>query len=1212
MTFTKQFFIFGLGGALSRFAAIVLVPLYTRVLSIAEYGQLEVLLAAHMLTVILAGMQTESAVARDYFTFKSRGEGQQLGWSALAITAVGVVIISSASCAALLVGGLPAELSRTTILLLLGLIFPVQLFGIQQAMLRFEGSPKYFAFVSFCDLTFSAVFSVVFIAIMHFGPDGALLGLLSGKLIAVAIAWPRTFGNPWSVRLDRSVILGLLNYGIPSMPAVIVNWMHNVGNRLILAFALPLSEVALAGLAIKVAAIYGFVIYSYRLAWEPFAMTGLTKLQSNRLFYREAQEWYVLSMFVMAGVAVMLGPYVAHVLAPPEYAKSAAIAVFFGFGQFWVGMTNLSGIGIQGARRTSQLLPVFLSGLLVNLVFLLVGSYFLGALAAGLGFLAGSVCSAWVAQQLSNKLFDTQFDNKFFGLTAFATAAFVTIWYQVIVHYSSELNQLSVFSASTLSAGICLLIVMQAAIFFYASSKSRLAEMLDLVWHTVLNNLGLKVIRLPLSSAVKAASLNSPPRHLGETALVRLFKYSRRREEVVAVTLDTKLRNTTYVINRSMEFGYCHRFNDASSGALVECVPLDLSEDFAVSFWHRITAVVQSGSIVIGDAGGRASLEIAFDSFNWPVAILGSENLQHINATSQSELGPGWYQIFLQLRHRRFELFLNGQLIASLNAANPSRIGNLNLKVLNWLGDLDDVRVYDFSIHANEVPNLVYEWHLEKPPNPIHSMIRLFRFDDNALDATGNGLEGVTYNVEPAPDRFGDINKAYAFNGSNAFIELIDRLDIAPSAFAIGFWERSDSRENMVALSLAWDHLTLDFVFNGHAAMSIITNDGPTKVDLIGEPGSLTDGIWHFVFVQRFNSIQTIYVDGILRCSVPISNSVSRSSAKLQFGRSLTLADSSLCCWEGLIDDVQVYNHSFTAEEIKDLEGLHFLPNDGAGLLSFKDKLWLLGGWNPTNKPTTNSEVWSSADGSNWSLVKIAPWEGRHTAGYLVFKDRMWIIGGDRNMGHYQNDVWSSVDGVRWDLITDTVPWANRATHYVFAFDNRMWVIGGQEVDNPKGMLVAFNDVYSSYDGKTWVLETDAAPWSPRGMVMGSVVHRGRMWIIGGGTYDFRTFNNDVWNSPDGVNWNLVVEAAPWSARQYHSTTVFNDAIWVIGGNSYGNPGQNDVWYSSDGINWTELTASPWPIRHASSVSVHRLSMWMVGGSALRPFNDVWRLGYAT
>lgn len=392
-------------------------------------------------------------------------------------------------------------------------------------MLRFEGSPKYFAFVSFCDLTFSAVFSAIFVAILRLGPDGALFGLLCGKLLALAIAWTRTFGNPWQVRLDHQMILGLLNYGVPSIPAVFVNWLNSIGNRLILAVTLSLSEVAMAGVAIKVAALYGFVVYSYRLAWEPIAINGLTQLRSDRMLYRRAQEWYVLIMFGVAGIAVMLGPLIASVLAPPAYANSAGIAVFFGFGQFWVGMTTITVIGIQGARRTKQLLPVYLSGLLVNLAFIFIGGNFFGALAAGFGFLGGAVCSALVAQHLSNKLFDTQLSNKLFGSTATATLVFSTVWYLVILHFEESAQ----FSASTLVTfgfGICLLLVLQRAIFFYACSKDRWIEMLKQARSSLTIDRGITAAQPKLITAVKAASSSDLSLLNSATPFVRLFIYS--------------------------------------------------------------------------------------------------------------------------------------------------------------------------------------------------------------------------------------------------------------------------------------------------------------------------------------------------------------------------------------------------------------------------------------------------------------------------------------------------------------------------------------------------------------------------------------------------------------------------------------------------------------------------------------------------------------
>src|SRR3569623_367871 len=79
-----------------------------------------------------------------------------------------------------------------------------------------------------------------------------------------------------------------------------------------------------------------------------------------------------------------------------------------------------------------------------------------------------------------------------------------------------------------------------------------------------------------------------------------------------------------------------------------------------------------------------------------------------------------------------------------------------------------------------------------------------------------------------------------------------------------------------------------------------------------------------------------------------------------------------------------------------------FAPRDGAGALSFAGRMWLLGGWNPgqTHREffplICNNEVWSSADGTNWMLVKpntfkdrsfdpTSDWEGRHTAGYAVY-----------------------------------------------------------------------------------------------------------------------------------------------------------------------------------------------------------------------------------
>lgn len=290
-----------------------------------------------------------------------------------------------------------------------------------------------------------------------------------------------------------------------------------------------------------------------------------------------------------------------------------------------------------------------------------------------------------------------------------------------------------------------------------------------------------------------------------------------------------------------------------------------------------------------------------------------------------------------------------------------------------------------------------------------------------------------------------------------------------------------------------------------------------------------------------------------------------------------------------------------------------FAPRDGAGALVKEGRLWLLGGWNPSDRvhfpKICNSEVWSSGDGADWKLEGHAPWEGRHTAGYAVHAGKLWIVGGDANQRHYQNDVWNSSDGVRWTKVSGLVPWSDRVLHYTVVHDGKIWVMGGQSLPQFAPAPERFyNDVWSTADGIHWVQVCAAAPWPPRGMIGGSAVRGGRMWILGGGTYNTprqpRRFYNDVWSSSDGVGWTRHLEHAPWMPRQYHEVAAFDGRLWVLEG--WNGSNRNDVWHSADGEHWEELAGTPWPPRHAASVFVDGSALWMVAGNNMQ--SDVWRL----
>lgn len=288
-------------------------------------------------------------------------------------------------------------------------------------------------------------------------------------------------------------------------------------------------------------------------------------------------------------------------------------------------------------------------------------------------------------------------------------------------------------------------------------------------------------------------------------------------------------------------------------------------------------------------------------------------------------------------------------------------------------------------------------------------------------------------------------------------------------------------------------------------------------------------------------------------------------------------------------------------------------PRDSSGEVVFKDRLWLFGGWFDSFQ-TPPRDVWSSPDGKEWTLVSdAAPWKYSDLPMTVVFNDKMWFMGGWTNgrlAGHgATNEVWSSSNGSEWTLVSKA-QWTPRIAAATVEFHGRMWILGGTEnyyFGDEKSLK---NDVWSSADGKEWRLETDNAGWAPRAYHQ-AVVLDGKIYVMGGGNYvpGYKAFN-DVWSSSDGKSWEQVAEHAEWSPRLWFSSVVYRDHMWVLGGWS-NNPSKNwgDVWYSKDGAKWQQLQSGvSWKERHEHSAYVFQDKIWIAGGHAQPLSNEVWSL----
>ena len=130
--------------------------------------------------------------------------------------------------------------------------------------------------------------------------------------------------------------------------------------------------------------------------------------------------------------------------------------------------------------------------------------------------------------------------------------------------------------------------------------------------------------------------------------------------------------------------------------------------------------------------------------------------------------------------------------------------------------------------------------------------------------------------------------------------------------------------------------------------------------------------------------------------------------------------------------------------------------------------------------------------------------------------------------------------------------------HTSVVFDDKLWVIGGW--DNETGTPRNLNDVWYSSNGASWTQATAHAGFGPR-WEHSSVVYDDKIWVIGGIDSAGNALN-DVWYSADGANWTASTLDAEFDPICMHTTVVLDNKMWILGGQDNHNHAFDNVWYA--------------------------------------------------
>ena len=358
--------IYGIGGLVSRFLAVFMLPLYTSYVSPGDYGRIEILMAAMAVAVVVIRGGANFGFIRFYFLEKGPEYRRRLirtiFWAQMTYsTLVLLLCVLFASEIAGLLGVRYAPHSQlqgsgTSLVIATAVLLWLNVNYAQMTNLfRAEKRSVAFSIATVTNIAITVPLTVILVVVYEQGPLGIIVGNLSGTLV-VFIALLGYRREQLGLQFDRKLLRSVNRFGVPLMAAALVMWVTNFGDRLMLSKLLHgqfrLVEVGQYSLANKISSAMVLLFTAFQLGWPAFAYSIEDEESAKRAYS------YVLTylMFIAAWVAVglsLLAPWIVRLLAhkPGYWPASEAIPALAYASVFFAGFIVVT-IATGRSRQT--------------------------------------------------------------------------------------------------------------------------------------------------------------------------------------------------------------------------------------------------------------------------------------------------------------------------------------------------------------------------------------------------------------------------------------------------------------------------------------------------------------------------------------------------------------------------------------------------------------------------------------------------------------------------------------------------------------------------------------------------------------------------------------------------------------------------------------------------------------------------------------------
>jgi O-antigen/teichoic acid export membrane protein len=414
---------------ISKLIAVALLPLYTRHLSLDDYGAAEVLFAAVVSASIVVRLGLIEAVLRFYYrededpaaivaaTFSG------LFWTATIAALIALPFAGPLSEA--LLNPKPDELHTATELtrIAIGGLWVATLFEYLLALFRLDERARAYFVTTIANVLATIALTIVLVVGAGDGARGLLLGsYLVGVVFVVAMIFMQR--RRLTLRVDRPLLRRLLRFGLPTMPAEVSLYLLNFADRLIIVQVKGLGEAGLYSLAVKFAQAVNVLVRGFQLAWPPLAYSIRDDDEARRTYatvitlFLAGCTWLVVGLWLLA-------EFLLRFFAAPKFFDAYEVVGLIAAAVTLYALYMVMVVILGRTGRTEYNLPAALAALVSNVALNLILVPSLGIVGAGLALVASYLIVIVLMYGFTQRLFPVPYEWGRLARVLFAAAALV-------------------------------------------------------------------------------------------------------------------------------------------------------------------------------------------------------------------------------------------------------------------------------------------------------------------------------------------------------------------------------------------------------------------------------------------------------------------------------------------------------------------------------------------------------------------------------------------------------------------------------------------------------------------------------------------------------------------------------------------------------------------------------------------------------------------